>query len=125
MPTKYEIAWRRLRKGSNEPELMFAKKAIENGWIPTKRGWPDFLCFGPKGEIICVEVKPRQKNGKLEMLRVDQANTMDFFSSKGIRCFVSDGLTLEVYDRSKHAPKKRRRGANRWLNKFSQKEPTR
>jgi hypothetical protein len=95
---------------SNVPEDDFAALARENGWRPTKRGWPDFLCFGPNGEIIAVEVKPRLRDGRrTKRLKADQANCMDALSAVGIRCFVSDGKTLEPYDRELHRDRNGRR----------------
>jgi hypothetical protein len=87
---------------ANEPEHKLARLAERNGWTPTKRGWPDFLCFGPDGEVIAVEVKPRDAAGQLKRLKVDQANAMDWLQAHGIRCYVSDGDTLEKYNRAKH-----------------------
>ena len=94
---------------ANGPEEGLAALAEANGWRPCKRGWPDFLCFGPDGEVIAVEVKPRLPSGRMKLLRRDQAICMDFLSSKGVRCFVSDGKALEPYDREKHASEERRR----------------
>lgn len=41
---------------SNAAEDAFAIWAAEHGWVVTKRGWPDFLCFR-SDEIMAVEVK--------------------------------------------------------------------
>ena len=98
------------RKYANAAEEAFCRLAERNGWRVSKRGWPDFLCWGPNGEIIAVEVKPRRvQSGRMVMLKREQAEALDFLTSKGIRCFVSDGVTLEPYDREKHAPESRRR----------------
>lgn len=89
----------------NECERAFEEVAAFEGWATTKRGWPDFLCTNEKtGERIAVEVKPRTKNGRLVYLKRDQADCMDFLSSLGVRCFVSDGETLEPYSRERHRP---------------------
>lgn len=95
----------------NEPENNFAELAEKNGWRSTKRGWPDFLCFSiATGECIAVEVKPRnERTGFMKLLKRDQAACLDFLTSKGVRCFVSDGVTLERYNREVHAPEWRRR----------------
>jgi hypothetical protein len=94
---------------ANVCEEKFAALAERNGWRPSKRGWPDFICFAPDGEVIAVEVKPRRIRGNLAILRRDQATVMDILAAAGIRCFVSDGETLERYDRTRHAPEHRRR----------------
>lgn len=100
----------RIRPLRFDSEREFEELAARNGWRTTKRGWPDFLCFDPSSnEIIAVEVKQRLPHRRREgivyelvSLKPDQAFCLDFFQSKGIRCFVSDGKTLEVYDRKKH-----------------------
>lgn len=98
------------RERRNEHERALDELAERNGWRATKRGWPDFLCFNRStGEIIAVEVKPRIPSGRMKALRADQAACMDFLKSKGIRCFVSDGSTLEPYDRQKHREDRRRK----------------
>lgn len=95
----------------NHCESLFEELATKNGWRTTKRGWPDFLCFHGK-EVIAVEVKPRTRDGsRTQLLKRDQAACMDFLVSKGIRCFVSDGQTLEVYSREKHGSESLRRAA--------------
>ena len=102
-----------MRDRKNIPERLLAELAELNGWITTKRGWPDFLCFHKDtGEMIAIEVKPRLASGKgMKLLKVDQAKCMDYLTKHGIRCFVSDGVTLEKYDRQKHASEIRRRNA--------------
>ena len=96
---------------SNAPERELEELALRNGWEVTKRGWPDFVCFSPvDGEMIAVEVKPRFANGsRMKILKREQARVMDVLTAHGIRCFVSDGKTLEKYNRAKHAPRARRR----------------
>jgi hypothetical protein len=101
----------------NNTEEKFACLAESNGWRVTKRGWPDFLCFGPDGEIIAVEVKPRisgRKHGILKLLSREQVAVMDMLKAAGVRCFVSDGDKLEPYDRDLHGPKSRRRWGSGW-----------
>ena len=93
----------------NVPEAKLEKLAGKAGWRASKRGWPDFVCYAPDGEIIAVECKPRLRNGDLAMLRVDQEHVMRWLTTHGIRCFVTDGETLEPFDAAKHAPAGRRR----------------
>ncbi len=92
-----------LQERDNGPERNFEALARRNFWRPTKEGWPDFLCFDEcSDEIIAVEVKPRSRFGHLQHLKLPQAQCMDFLKAHGIRCFVSDGHTLEPYSRDKH-----------------------
>lgn len=98
---------------ANTTEAAFQRLAHAAGWNSFKRGWPDFLCFGPAGEIIAVEVKPRSRlTGRLGLLKREQAISMDALRDHGIHCFVSDGVTLEPYERAKHAPANRRRNGS-------------
>ena len=95
------------RPRANGPEAAFEQLALRRGWRPTKRGWPDFLCFGPKGEVIAVEVKPqREKHADGESafrsLRADQVACMTQLTTAGIKCYVSDGVTLEPFNPWKH-----------------------
>jgi hypothetical protein len=92
----------------NDAEQAFAQLARRNGWRVSKRGWPDFLCFGPKGQIIAVEVKPRTADGRLKTITSEQRECLSFLASHGIKCFLSDGDRLERFDASKH-----RRGARK------------
>lgn len=100
----------RRRTYKNVCEEKFAQLAERRGWKPVKRGWPDFICFGD-GEIFAVEVKPRHKSNpnRMDILKREQADAMDFLSAAGIRCFVSDGDEIYPYDRERHAPETRRR----------------
>lgn len=97
----------------NGPERDFELLASVHGWNPCKRGWPDFMCLDNRtGEVIAVEVKPRIGDGsRMRVLKREQAKCMDWLSAHGIRCFVSDGETLEPYSREKHAAEKFRREA--------------
>jgi len=95
-------------KRKNETERNFEALALSKGWKVTKKGWPDFLCFGPKGEVIAVEVKPRNHKGQLRMLRRFQERVMDLFVQHGIPCYVSDGTCLESYKKLIHANPSRR-----------------
>ena len=97
------LAPRVLPSGRNVAEVAFEDLARSAGWTPTKQGWPDFICTGPMGEMIAVEVKPRTGRGRLVYLKVAQARCLDWLAAHGIRCFVSDGYELERYDRRRHA----------------------
>ena len=84
---------------SNITEKAFADLAASRGWEVTKRGWPDFLCFGPDGKVIAVEVKPRTKDGRrLKQLKTEQRRVLDALSQLGVPCFVSDGESLIPYE---------------------------
>lgn len=82
----------------NVTEAKFMALAEQAGWRVSKRGWPDFVCFGPDDEIIAVEVKPRTSKGRLKRLSKQQIEVMDWLSSNSIDCYVSDGETLESYN---------------------------
>lgn len=93
-------------------EERFAQLAEAQGWHVTKSGWPDFLCFNEDGDVMAVEVKPQTKTkGRKKPLRQNQADCMDELSAAGIPCFVSDGETLEPYDRFRHTKGSRRLAA--------------
>lgn len=94
---------------SNTAERSFFELAKEAGWEPSKRGWPDFICFHPDGRVIAVEVKPRLKNGQSGLLKTEHARVMAFLKSVGVKCYVSDGEKLEPFDPAIHANPKRRR----------------
>ena len=82
-----------VRMPSNKAEAECFKLLQDNGWTPTKRGWPDFFCV--KGDQVCaVEVKP-SKNCTLKQ---NQLVIMGALSAKGIRCFLwsPDGGFEEV-----------------------------
>jgi len=51
------MPWLRRRGYRNDAEQQFFEWALNKGWEPTKRGWPDFLCRLPDGGFIAVEVK--------------------------------------------------------------------
>ena len=95
----------------NEPENLFDKMASAKGWNPTKRGWPDFLCWDDDGPF-CVEVKPQFKGGYgQKQLRKEQAATMRFLEAAGIRCYISDGVNMDRFDPKFHDnPERRRNG---------------
>ena len=105
----------RVRK--NGPEQLFDGMIRTRGFRPTKRGWPDFLCFDDEaGTFIAVEVKPKMTDPRrlarggspFQILKRDQAACMDFLTAHGILCYVSDGVTMEPYDHERHAPDNRR-----------------
>jgi hypothetical protein len=77
----------------NKYEQAFADMARSLGWDITKRGWPDFICYAPNGEVIVVEVKPPGQD-----LKKTQWLCMRFLSRLGLKCFVSDGEVLIPFD---------------------------
>lgn len=82
-----------IRQPANQAEAECFKLLQDNGWTPTKRGWPDFFCI--KGDEVCaVEVKP----SKTSSLKRNQLIIMGALSAKGIRCFLwsPDGGFEEV-----------------------------
>lgn len=91
---------------TNTAENAFEQKCRDNDWEVSKRGWPDFIVFpeGPGGgtEPFVVEVKPRSADGKLKPLKREQIRVLSWLQSKGIRCWVSDGETMEPYEEWRH-----------------------
>lgn len=87
------------RQRINGPENDFGTLAISKKWAVSKKGWPDFLCRSRSGEIFCVEVKPRRKDGKgFLALQVEQIACLDWLTSLGVRCYISDGNIMERYN---------------------------
>lgn len=82
-----------VRCPQNESEKQCFELLRENGWTPTKRGWPDFFCV--RGNEVCaVEVK----RSKRAALKQNQLVIMGILSAAGIRCFLwsPDGGFEEV-----------------------------
>ena len=97
------------RGRASATEELFRDLAARNCWHQMKRGWPDFFCRRADGSFFVVEVKRRSHNGRMIVLKREQETVMDSLSSVGIECYVSDGISLEVYDKAKHADASRRR----------------
>lgn len=75
----------------NKAEARFKSFAIANGWIPLKKGWPDYLLYNPETEeVIAVEVKPDDST------KLDNSQTLavSILSSK-LPCYrwSNDGFT--------------------------------
>ena len=65
----------------NKTEAEFERKAALDGWIVTKRGWPDFICR--RGlEVMAVEVK------ESDWLSAEQEATMKDLYVVGIKTLV-------------------------------------
>jgi hypothetical protein len=78
----HEIDWDRRYK--NKAEQEFAQKAKTRGWMVTKCGHPDFICYRQDQEyMIMVEVKAN----KSQRLKKSQEKFMSFMSKHGIRCY--------------------------------------
>ena len=45
---------------TNRNEQVFANRYVSLGWRLSKRGWPDFFCLTPDGDIVLVECKQHQ-----------------------------------------------------------------
>lgn len=91
---------------ANAREQAFRELVESKGWKPSKRGWPDFLCFGPDGKVIVVEIKPRRRNGELQPLRRDQIVVMAWLQSLGVPCYLSDGKSLEPFNAAKEGERR-------------------
>jgi len=66
----------------NSAEKAFFDFIANDGWVATKRGWPDFACFR-NDDLILVEVKPTAN----QHLKLDQYRLMESLSTRGIDCF--------------------------------------
>ena len=76
----------------NQAELECFRELTAQGWLVTKRGWPDFACFKGKN-LALVEVKPKLGH----RLKRDQFRLLTALSSLGIKCFLwtpDEGLQL-------------------------------
>ena len=56
------------------------------GFEVTKRGWPDFICYGPSDSVVCIEVK----RGAELKLKPSQLRIMEILSSAGVECLRWD-----------------------------------
>lgn len=77
----------------NRHEQAFIEKVESYGWYVTKRGWPDFFCVSPGGEVIVVEVKDRIQTfaGKSSLKR-EQVIVLE--------ALAKAGLTVRLFDAS-------------------------
>jgi len=66
----------------NYLENEFAKKAKQLKWEVTKRGYPDFICYKPNGDVVLVEVKPTNHR-----LKKSQYKLMNALKKYGIKCY--------------------------------------
>jgi uncharacterized protein YebE (UPF0316 family) len=81
-----EIKKQRVRDSKryrNEAERDFSDKARENGFDVTKKGYPDFICYGEKGELFFVEVKTKST----QRLKKSQHRLMNALKKHGIKCY--------------------------------------
>lgn len=68
----------------NKAEQAFAEKARAGGWLVTKCGHPDFICYRQDQEyMILVEVKANRS----QRLKTAQEKFMTFMSKHGVRCY--------------------------------------
>ena len=71
------------KRPSNPSEQLFWDVVVGKGWEVLKTGWPDFACWGPDGQFILVEVKPKRGH----RLKGNQLKILRELSSHGISCF--------------------------------------
>lgn len=83
MTWKLQQRVKKSRQYRNKAEELFAEQAKTRGWFVTKRGYPDFICYLPDGEVVLVEVKTR-KNIKLRKAQYDLMNAL---KRCGIKCY--------------------------------------
>ena len=67
----------------NMAEEAFRVWAELNGWEVTKKGWPDFICRGPDGALMAVEVK-----GPNDQLRHEQSKMLKDLNRCGMPTFT-------------------------------------
>lgn len=67
----------------NQAENELAKQLIDNDYIVTKKGWPDFFCLNEQGNAFVVEVKSRSTH----RLKKSQEMILKFLVHKGVRCY--------------------------------------
>lgn len=82
----------------NRPEEEFCKFAEALGFVPSKRGWPDFICINPRdGGIMLVEVK----DTAIHPLKKEQMSVMRMLSEYGLPCYRwdSEEKTLQKINR--------------------------
>ena len=89
----------------NVPENNFTQMARQHNWEAIKRGWPDFICIPPQKDKqpFVVEVKPRVPTGPRKgcygMLKPEQEYVMAMLQDLGMKVYISDGESLDVFDR--------------------------
>lgn len=66
----------------NNAEESFRRLAVEKGWLPCKRGWPDFICE-KDGKIILVEIKDHRRR----VLKREQLRVLQLLSAYGVPCY--------------------------------------
>jgi hypothetical protein len=74
------------REPKNPTELGAHRELVEKGYVPLKRGWPDFFVFGKDGDLFLVEVK-----SDTDVLRPSQRVILELFAERGIDCYVRWG----------------------------------
>jgi hypothetical protein len=78
----HEVNWNRVYK--NKAEHLFAETARKEGWLVTKCGYPDFICYRrDQNFMILVEVKANRK----QRLKKGQERFITFMSAHGVRCY--------------------------------------
>jgi hypothetical protein len=70
------------RRPQNAAEAQFYDEAVAEGWIPMKRGWPDFF-LSRDGEIAVVEVKPKHS----KRLKREQMTVLEALARFGVPAF--------------------------------------
>lgn len=89
----------RLQQGRwphNPDEAICHDILSRDGWVVTKRGWPDFFCLRD-GELMMVEVKP----SPMHPLRQDQAMVLRKLAGLGVPCYrwsFDGGLSRLQFD---------------------------
>ena len=71
------------KKPKNKAEAQCFDLLCKMGFLPTKRGYPDFMCI-KNGELTFVEVKPNAET----KLTPEQEIFMDTLEKHGFLCYV-------------------------------------
>ena len=101
---------KRYRRPRNSAEGECYDELAKRGFLPSKRGWPDFFCTNEDETEVCVvEVKKDAE----EPLKYEQYVVMKILQKYGIKCYVykpETGLVefdASQYQRGKEGQKSR------------------
>jgi hypothetical protein len=72
------------RRYQNATEQAFQEHMRAEGWLLTKRGWPDFLAY-QDGGFIAVEVKP---DNERHHVKTEQRMVLSWLAAHGIGAYV-------------------------------------
>lgn len=82
------------RPYKNKAEEAFCQEAVNRGWLPMKKGWPDFFLQHSEKGVIFVEVK----RNKLNHLKREQQLVGRFLKQHGIPVYRWDPQLKKLED---------------------------